>query len=190
MNDSEDDHSNKNVDKSNPKRYPLVATHSSDGNERKMTDTDTTKGNYPHTLLTNREIPAIILGVILLINQTTVNGVATSGRDLHAVRAVLRNKIITGATRSAAVVLKYPLVLNWKDTSETIPVDRNTVGIPPITTTQVWPGTGPSFPPIRIGSHKIEGPRQSIITYELSNAESLETSFDRVPAKHRYPTPS
>ena len=32
---------------SDPKIDPLVATHTSDGNKRKLTDTDTTNINYP-----------------------------------------------------------------------------------------------------------------------------------------------
>ena len=79
---STDDHSNKNVAKSNPKSDPLVSTHTSDGNERKISDTDTTKGNFPHKLLMNREIPAIIQGVIPPINQTTADGVAPTGSRL------------------------------------------------------------------------------------------------------------
>ena len=54
INDYEDDHSNKDVTKSDPKSDTLVDTHTSDGNERKITDTDTTKGISPHKLLTNR----------------------------------------------------------------------------------------------------------------------------------------
>ena len=106
---------------------------------------------------------------------------------LHAVR---HKEIVTGATRRAAGVHKDPPVIKRKEARGMILVDRNNIGIPPRTTTQVWTVTGPSAPLISIGSHNIEGPRQSNITYEFSNAESLETSFDRVPAKHRYPTPS
>ena len=47
INNSADDHSNKNVTESDPKIDPLVDTHTSDENEIKITDTDTTKGNYP-----------------------------------------------------------------------------------------------------------------------------------------------
>ena len=39
---------------SDPKSDPLVDTHTSDGKKGKITDTDTTKGNYPHKLLTNK----------------------------------------------------------------------------------------------------------------------------------------
>ena len=118
INDSVDVHSKKNDQKSNP----LVSTHTSDRNKRKMTDTDTNKGNSPHKLLTNREIPEIIQGVIPPVNQTTAYGVATNGWSLHAVHAVIHKKIVTGATRSAAGVLKDPLVVNWKDSSRNIPV--------------------------------------------------------------------
>ena len=107
----------------------MVDTHTSDGNKEKIADTDTTKGNYTHKLLTNREIPAIIQGVILTVSQTTADGVATSGRALHAVRAVIHKEILTGTMCRAAGVLKDPLVVNWRDTGGTISVDRNTVGI-------------------------------------------------------------
>ena len=58
-------------------------------------------------------------------------GVATSGRYLHAVCAVIHKEILKGAARKAVGVLKDPPVVNWKDTGGMIPVDRNTVGIPP-----------------------------------------------------------
>ena len=141
----------KNVAKSEPKSDPFVAaTHNSD-RRRKITDTDTTKGNYPHKLLTNREIPAIIQGVIQPVNKTTTDEVAKSGRALHAVREVLHKEIVTGTTCSAAGVIKIPLVVNRKYTGGMIKVDRNTVRIPPRTTTQVRTGTGPYVPPIIIG---------------------------------------
>ena len=168
----------------------MVDTHTRDKKKEKITDTDTTKGNYPLKLLTNREIPPIIQGVIPPFNQTTSDGVATSGRALHAVRVVLHKEIVTGATRSAAGVLIDHLVVNWKDTGETIPVDINTVKIPPITTTQVLTGTGPSAPPIIIGIQNIKSPRRPIIPQEFRNAEPLDASITIIPAEHRYPTPN
>ena len=117
INDSADDNSNKNITESNPKSDPLVATHTSDRNERKITDTDTTKENFLHKLLTNREIPAIIQGVMPPVNKTTTYGVETSGRYLHVVRVVLHKEIFTGAMRSTAGVIKYPTVINWRDMS-------------------------------------------------------------------------
>ena len=66
---------------------------------------------------------------------------------LHAVRVGLHKEIITGATRSTAGVLKDPPVINWKDASGQIPVDKKSVGITPRTTTQVLTGNGPCAPP-------------------------------------------
>ena len=106
------------------------------------------------------------------------------------VRAVLHKEIVTGATYSAVGVLKDPPVLNWKETGGNIPRDRNTVRIPPRATTQVWTGIGPSAPPIRIGSQKIEVPRRTIITQEARNSEPLDASINIIPAKHRDPKPS
>ena len=158
--------------------------------KEKSTDTDTNKGNYPHKLFTNREIPALIQGVIPPVNKTAVCGVTTSGRAFHAVRAVIHKEIVTGATRSAAGVLKYPTVVNWKDTGGMIPFDRNTIRIPPRTTTQVWTGTEPSGLPIIIESQNIEGPRRFIIHQEVRKSEPLDASINIVPTKHRYPMPS
>ena len=80
-------------------------------------------------------------------------------------------------------------MVNWKETGGTITVDRNTVVIPPRTTNQVWAGTGPSIPQISICSHKIRGTRRSIITQEVINAKTLDASINKIPAKHRDPTP-
>ena len=181
INDSVGDHSNKNDAKSDPKSDSLVATHTSDGNEGKITDTDTTKGNSVHKLFTNREITAIIQGVIPPVNQTTMDGVATSGRDLNAVREVLHKDIFMGASRSAAGVLKDPQVVNWKDTGGTIPVDRSTVRIPPRNTTQVWTGTGTSVSPIIIGLQNIEGPMRPIIPQEVRNFDPIDASINKIP---------
>ena len=123
-------------------------------------------------------------------NQTTVDGVEISGRDLHAVYAILHKEIFTGVTCSAAGVLKSLPMVNWKDMGETIPVDRNTFGIPPRTTTHVWTGTGTSVPPISTGRQNIDGPRQSIITEEVRNNNPLNNSINIIPAKHRDPKPS
>ena len=54
INNSADDHSNKNVAKSDQKSDPLVNNHTSDGKKEKIADTDTTKGNSARKLLTNR----------------------------------------------------------------------------------------------------------------------------------------
>ena len=72
----------------------------SDPNSDKKLATYTTNGNFPHKLLTNREIPAIVQGVIPLVKQTTADLFATSRRTLHVVRSVLHKEIVTGVPRS------------------------------------------------------------------------------------------
>ena len=96
----------------------------SDPNRDPRTATYTTNGNPHHTLLTNREIPAIIQVAIPPVNQTTADGVATSRGDLYAVRTVPHKEIVTGATRSTLGVLNDPPVINWKEASGPIPVDK------------------------------------------------------------------
>ena len=59
-----------------------------------------------------------------MVNQTPTDGVTTSRRDLHAVHSVIHKEIVTGATSSTAGVLKDPPVINWKDASGPIPVDK------------------------------------------------------------------
>ena len=132
---------------SDPKNDSLVAIHTSDGNKRKITDNDTNTGNSAHKLLTNREISLIVQGVNSPVKHTTADGVTKIIGDLHAVRTVLHKEIVTDTTRSTAGVLKDPLVKTFKYASGPIPVDKNIVGIPPRTTTQVLNGTGPSAPP-------------------------------------------
>ena len=125
-----------------------------------------------------------------MVNQTTADGVATSRGALHVVCTVLHKDIVTGATCSTVDVLKYPPVINWKEVSRPIPVDKNTSVIPPRTTTQVLNGTGPSAPQISIRSHNIESSRRSIIPQEARNAKPLDASINRFMAKHTEPTPS
>ena len=175
--------------KSDPKSNSLVAPPTSDIEEIKITDTETINGCSPHTLLTNREIPAIIHGVIPMVKQTTADRFPTIRRDLHAVRVVIHKEIIMGVTRSTTGVIKDPPVVNCKEASRPILVDKNTVEIPPRTTTQVLTVIGPSAPPIGIGSYDIEGRRQSITLNEGRNAEPLDASINIFPDKHRYPTP-
>ena len=104
------------------------------------------------------------------------------------VHTVLHKEIVTSATRRTAGVIKDSLVINWKDASGRIPVDKNTFGIPPITTTQFLTDTGPYALPISIGIQNIEGLRRSIIPQEASNAEPLNASINLFLAKHRDPT--
>ena len=108
INDSADDHSNKNVAKSDPKSDPLVATHTSDGKKRKVTDTDTTNRNSPHKLLINRLIPDIIPDAIPPVDQTVAEDATGSGETLHAHCMILSKEIVTDAAHSAVHVFRTP----------------------------------------------------------------------------------
>ena len=112
ISDSSDDHSDKDDLESYPKSDQVVNNHTSDRNERKVIAAETTKSNSAQTLSTSGKILSIIPAIIPPGNKTIVDGVATSGRTLYAVCAFLHKDIVTGATRSAARVLKYPPVVN------------------------------------------------------------------------------
>ena len=145
-----------------PNSYPKVATYTSDGEKRKVTDNDTINRNSLHKLLIKQLILEIIPVIIPPIDQTTADGVALSGETLHAHRTVILKEIVTDATQRNAHVFKYPPVVNWIDTDMTIPQDGNTVGMPPILNTPVRIGAGPSVSPTRMGSQNIGSPRGSI----------------------------
>ena len=168
----------------------MVATHTSDRNERKVTDNDTTKGTPPHKLLTNRIVPEIIPSVIPPVNQMTADEVVETGRTLHAMRTVISKEITTGAARSAARIFKDPPVVNWKDTGGMNPRDRNTVGVPPRATTPVRIGTGPLISPTRMGSQDNGSPRRYVVTQKVRNAEPLDASINGISYKHSDPAPT
>ena len=134
----------------------MVATHTSDGKKRKVTDTDTTNLKSPHKLLINRIIPDIIPVVILPVHQMTADRVAASVDTLHAVRTVLSKNIITDAACSAAHVFKDTLVVNWKYTYGAIPWDRNTFRMPPEQLPQFGLVLYPWSPQVRRGSKILE----------------------------------
>ena len=144
-----------------PKSDALVDTCTSGGNKRDYA-TDTTNVNSPHKLLANREILAIIQCVIPPVHQATVDGGLTYRGYLHVVRTVLSEEIVTGAAPSAAHVFEDPPLVNWKVASTSIPIDMNTVGLSPRSTTQVLTGTGTSAPPIHIRIQEVGSPRGSI----------------------------
>ena len=87
-----------------PKIDSLVATRTSEVNERKITDIDTTNGNSPHKLILNRLIPKIIPGVISPIDQTITEDVAGIGETLDARQTVLSKEIVMDAARSGACI--------------------------------------------------------------------------------------
>ena len=89
-----------------PKSVQLVATHTSDGNERKITDTDTTNSNYPHKLILNRIIPNIIPGAICLIDHTITEDVAGIVDTLDTRQKILSKEIFMDAARSSVHIFQ------------------------------------------------------------------------------------
>ena len=64
----------------------------------------------------------------------------------------------------------------------------NTVGVSPISTTQVLTGTRTSTTPTRIRRQEIGIPRGSIGPQKVSNTHPLETSINQISPKHGHPT--
>ena len=95
-------HSDRNDAKSDPKSDPLVATHTSDGKKRKVTDTDTTNINYPQKLLINRTL----LMIIPPIDPHIADGLASGRGTTHALQMPALNLIVTDAARSGAHVFR------------------------------------------------------------------------------------
>ena len=89
---------------------------------------------------------------------------------MHAVRTILSKYIVTDVMRSAARVVKDPLVVNWKYADGTILQDINTVGNPSRTSTLVQILYGPLVSPTRMRIQDIGSPRGSIDPQELRNA--------------------
>ena len=102
INDSAYNNSEEDDTESYPNSDPKVATHTSEGNKIKFTDTETTNGNYPHKSLINRLIPEIILFIIPQIDQKIADGVMASGETLYARRTIPSKEIVMDAVRSAA----------------------------------------------------------------------------------------
>ena len=84
INDSAYYHPEEDDAEIDPNSDPKVATHTSDGKKRKVTDTDTTNRNYTQKLLIIQTIPVIVSPIYLPI----VDKVAASRGNLHAVRVV------------------------------------------------------------------------------------------------------
>ena len=93
---------------SDPKSDSLVATQTSDRNERKITDIDTTNGNSPHKLILNRLIPNIIPGAIRPIEQMITEDVAGIQETLDACQTVLLEEIVMDAACSGARIFQTP----------------------------------------------------------------------------------
>ena len=93
---------------SNPKIDSSVATNTSDRNERKITETDTTNRNYSQKLILNRLIPNIIPGATRTIDQTIMEDVAGIRETLEACQTVLSKEIVMDAAHSGAHMFWTP----------------------------------------------------------------------------------
>ena len=111
---------------SDPKSDSLLDTHTSDGKERKISDTDTTNSKTPHKLILNRLIPNTISGAIRPIDQTITEDVAGIRETLDARQTVLSKEIVTDAARSGACILRTPREVSRTGRDSTMPQDRNT----------------------------------------------------------------
>ena len=127
INDSEYYNSYKDDAERDPKKDLLVATHTSDGNKTKATDTGTTSRSSPQKLLINQTIPTIIPP----INPLIMDVVAASRETVYAGQTVASKAIVTDAARSGARAFQEPVAVKRKDTYRTIPRDGNTSIIPP-----------------------------------------------------------
>ena len=147
INDSAYYHSEEDDAEIDPNRNPKVATHTNGGKKRKVTDTDTTNGNYPRKLLINRLIPVTIPTIDQKISEDT----AGIGDTLHARRTILSKEIVTNAARRSARVLWTLADVIWHGTDGTTPRDGNTfIG----STRLAYPvllGESVVLPPIRTG---------------------------------------
>ena len=75
-----------------PSSNPKVATHTSEGNKIKYTDTDTTNRNSLRKVLINRLIPEMIHVFIPPIDQTNTDGVGASEGTLHMCCTILSHE--------------------------------------------------------------------------------------------------
>ena len=170
INDSTYYNSEEDDAESDPKSDQLVATHTSDGKKGKVADTNTTNRNSSQTILIDWFIPELVPVIIPPIDPRIANGVVGSGGTLHARQTITSKEIIMDATRSSVCVLQDPMVLKWKDRDRKIPRYGNTSGSPPILTTPVRIGGGPSASPTIMGSQEIGSSSGSIGPEEFSNA--------------------
>ena len=168
----------------------MVATHTSDGQKGKVTDTDTTNINSPQTLSINRFVPEIIPSIIPLIDPPITDDIASSRGTLHARYTITSKEIVTDAACSGARLFRDHTVINWKETDGTIPWYGNTYGRPPRLTTPIRIGGGASVSPTRTDIQEIGSPIGNIGPEEVRNAQPLHTSIYGIPSEHRNPAPT
>ena len=156
----------------------LVATYTSDRNERKITDTDTTNGNCPHKLILNRFIPKITPGAFRPIHQTITDDVVGTGETLKVRQTVLSKEIATDATCSDARIFQTPREVRRMIRDITTTKYGNTVVetfrlTPPV---QICHSTTDS--PIRNRNQEIINPIGPVGPQWIRNAKKLKTSID------------
>ena len=105
----------------------MVATHTSDGNEIKINDTDTTSRNSPHKLILNGLISKIIPGTICPIGQMIMEDVEVIGESLDVRQTVISKEITTDAAHSGARILWTPREVSSTGRDRTTPQDGNIV---------------------------------------------------------------
>ena len=93
---------NANYAKDDPVSDPKVATHTSDGKKRKVTDNS--NRDFQQTILSNRTL----LIITITIDPHIGNRVATSGTSLLKIATPQTTEVITDAARSNVQILWTP----------------------------------------------------------------------------------
>ena len=112
---------------SDPKSDSLIATHTSDGNERIITDLEITNRNSSHKLIFNRLIPKIIPGAIRPIDQPITEDGAGIEETLDALQTVISKEIVMDVAFSGARILWTSKEVSRTGRDGTTSRNRNTV---------------------------------------------------------------
>ena len=134
-----------------PNSNPKVATHTSDGKKRKVTDTYTNNGKYPQKILINRTIPIITTP----IDRWTTNGVAACRGTPHAHQMPTLNVIITDTAHSSTEFFRTPGDVSRTSRGGTIPRNCSNSIRSPTMTFPVIIGGVTTVSPTRTGSQDI-----------------------------------
>ena len=174
---------------SNPKSDLLVATHTSIGNKRKITDNDTTNGNSPHKLILNRLIPKIIPGTIRTIYQIITEDVARIGDTSDARQTVLSKDIVTDAACSGAHIFRTTREESRTGRDGTTPQDRNIVIATASLTSPIQICHSTTYSPSRNRNQDIINLIGHVSPQWIRNAKKLKTSIDGFFAEDRVNKP-
>ena len=152
--------------------------------EIKVTDTDTTNGNYPQKLVINRTLPMIILTTDPQISV----GVAADRCPTYARQMPVSEVIVTDTARSGARIFRTPtdVIRTYRD--RTTPRYGNTPIITPRLTSPVLIGGGTTVLPTRNGIQEIISPKGPIGSVEVSNAQMFSTSINGNSSEKGDPT--